>query len=282
MTKKRGTARIRGLAAELKDLRAQAGLNIRDAASQAGLSTSKLNRIELGSRVIELEDMVALLVVYGVTGLERERLLAMTREANLPGWWETTDADIPKHVAALINFEAEATRIVHVALLRIPGLMQTPAYIRAVMASCQVIGTTMEARTATRLGRQAVLTRSGAPQFIAILDEATLRRPVGGPRAMAQQLRHVASLASFPHISVRVVPFERGDHIGLDGTFVTMEFARARPIVYLEHKRSSGFVDEPSDVAPFQEAVDTLLEVALDSPESVDFIAHIAAEFDQR
>jgi transcriptional regulator with XRE-family HTH domain len=155
MTKKRGTARIRGLAAEVKDLRAQAGLSTRAAASQAGLSSAKLNRIELGNRMITLEDMVALLVVYGVSGLERERLLAMTREAGQPGWWETTGASLPKELPALINFESEAARIVEVALLRIPGLFQTPDYIRMILTSAGVTGTSMEAMVSARLVLQS-------------------------------------------------------------------------------------------------------------------------------
>jgi transcriptional regulator with XRE-family HTH domain len=281
MTKKRGTARIRGLAAELKDLRAQAGLNTREAAAQAGLSTSKLNRIELGRRIIELEDMVALLVVYGVTGLERERLLTMTREVGVPGWWERAGVDLPKGLPALISFESEATRMSHVAMLRIPGLLQTPDYIRAIMTANLFTGTDMEARVAARLGRHAVLTQAFAPHYLTIIDEAVLHRPVGGPRVMAEQLRHVMNLAARPNIEVRIIPFGHGAHIGQDGTFTVMEFAKARPIVFLEHKRSSLFIDEPEDVSPFREAIDMLVGVALDSPESVNFLARMAADYDR-
>jgi transcriptional regulator with XRE-family HTH domain len=135
VTKKHGTARVRGLAAELKELREKAGLNTRDAARRVGMSPATLNRMELGNRAIEVEDMAALLAIYGVIGTAKERLLARTREAGLPGWWETTGTGLPKEVPALINFESEATRIVHVAMLRIPGLMQVPGYIRAIMAS---------------------------------------------------------------------------------------------------------------------------------------------------
>jgi transcriptional regulator with XRE-family HTH domain len=278
---KRGTARVRGLAAELKDLRASAGLSTRDAAAQAGLSTSKLNRIELGRRVIALEDMVALLVVYGVTGLERERLLTMTREVGIPGWWERPGVDVPKALPALISFESEATRIAHVAMLRIPGLMQTANYARALMASGRVPRTDTEARVSARLGRRAVLTRPGPLRYLAIIDEAVLHRPVGGKVVMAEQLRHVADVAAYPNVEVRVIPFERGAHTGLDGTFTVMNFAKDRPIVLLEHKRSSLFLDEPEDVSPFHEAIDILLEAALDSPESVNLLNRMAANYDR-
>jgi transcriptional regulator with XRE-family HTH domain len=281
MTKKHGTARVRGLAAELKELRTKAGLTTREAAKKVGLSSATLNRMELGNRIIELEDMAALLVVYEVTGTERERLLSMTREAGLPGWWETMGTRLPKELPALINFEAEATRIVHVAMLRIPGLMQTPDYIRALMTSGGVVGSDMETMVATRLGRQAVLTRPRPLCFLAIIDEAVLRRPVGGPCVMAEQIRHVLALAERPNVDVLVIPFDQGSHTGLDGTYSIMEFAKARTLVYLEHKRSSLFIDEPDDVAPFHEATDILVETALGSPKSVEFLAGVAADFER-
>ncbi|ALG13453.1 helix-turn-helix domain-containing protein [Kibdelosporangium phytohabitans] len=277
----RGTARMRGLAAELKSLRAKAGLNTREAAARAGLSASTLNRIELGNRVIEVEDMASLLVVYGITGVERERLLSTTREACLPGWWQRLDASLPKQQSAFISFESEAQRISHLAMLRIPGLMQTAEYIRAIMTAGHITGTELEARVAARLGRQALLTRSLPPRYRVVIDEAVLRRPVGGPQVMAEQLRHVARLATRTNIEVRVIPFQHGAHTGLDGTYTVLEFEKARPIVFLEHKASSLFVDEPEDVCPFQQTVDTLMDVALDSAESVNFLTLVAADYDQ-
>lgn len=281
MTKKRGTARIRGLAAELKDLRTTAGLNTRDAARRVGLSPATLNRMELGNRVIDSEDMSALSAVYGVTGAERERLLALSREASLPAWWETSGATPSKHLRALINFESEATRIVEVAMLRIPGLMQTPDYIRALMMACQVPDPPLRSLVTTRLGRQKVLTRPRPPHYLTLIDEAAISRPVGGPQLMATQLRHIISLTTRPNIEVRVIPFARGGHTGLDGSFITLEFTKGRPIVLLEHKRSSGFIDQPEDVAPFHHATDTLVRTALEPLESVNFLAAKAASYDR-
>jgi Domain of unknown function (DUF5753) len=99
---------------------------------------------------------------------------------------------------------------------------------------------------------------------------------------MAEQLRHMISLAARPFVDIRVIPFEHGPHIGLDGTYVTMEFAKARPIIYLEHIRSSLFLDDPGDVLPFQEATDTLMQAALGSADSVEFLARAAAGYDRR
>lgn len=282
MTKMRGTARIRGLAAELKDLRTEAGLNTRDAAKRVGMSPATLNRMELGNRVIGPEEISALLVVYGVTGKDRERILAMSRDVGLPDWWETDGTDTSRRLRALINFESEATRITEIATLRIPGLMQTADYIRTLMAAFELTEAATKSMVSTRLGRQRILTRPQPPHYITIIDEAVLSRPVGGPRMMAEQLRHMIDLTRLRNIEIRVIPFEHGAHTGLDGSYITLEFARARPLVLLEHKQGSGFIDQPENVASFERATTSLLRTALDTVESVNFLVRKAADYDRR
>jgi transcriptional regulator with XRE-family HTH domain len=270
---------MRSLATELVKLRGEAGLNTRSAAKLVGMSASTLNRLENGGKVIEPEDVSALLVAYGVTGPDRDRLLNLSREPHLPGWWETSGTQLPQQLPALIRFESEATRIIDASMLLIPGLLQTPEYIRAVMSSGRVTGLEMEARVATRLGRQALLSKPQPPEYIAIIDEAVLRRPVGGPVVMAAQIHRITELAGGSHIEVRVIPFSRGSHDGLNGSYLVLEFARARAIVHLEHKRSSMFLDEPGDVAPFHETTDTLLGAALGPADSLDFLASLADDY---
>ena len=122
-----GTARIRSIAGELKELREQAGMNTRrEAARKVDMSPATLNRLENGSRAIDPEEISALLAVYGVTGSERDRLLRLSREANTSGWWETGDAALPNELTPLINFESEATAITDISMLLVPGLLQTP------------------------------------------------------------------------------------------------------------------------------------------------------------
>lgn len=272
-----GTARIRSIATELRDLREKAGLTTRDAAQKVDMSPATLNRLENGTRAINPEEVSALLVAYDVVGMDRERLLKLSREANLPGSWQTNNGALPKELPALATFESEARAITHVSMLRIPGLLQTPDYTRAVMAATGVLGQDIETKVAARLGRQSILGKSNPPRYLAILDEAVLRRPIGGAEVMAEQLAHIISWSRCPHIDVRVFPFERGAHTGLDGTYVVLEFAKTRPIVHLEHKRSSQFVDEPEDVAPFHAATDMLLRTALGPADSRKFLASAAA-----
>jgi hypothetical protein len=113
------------------------------------------------------------------------------------------------------------------------------------------------------------------------MDEAVLRRPVGGRSVMAEQLRHAIKVAERPNVSIQVIPYQRGAHTGLDGSFVVLEFAKAQTIVHLEHKRSGLFLDEPEIVAPFVSAVDTLRGMALDPHRSAEFVASVAAEYDR-
>jgi transcriptional regulator with XRE-family HTH domain len=274
-----GTARMRSLATELKDLRTEAGLNTRDAAKAVGMSASTLNRLENGGKTIEAEDVSALLVAYGVTGPDRERLMNLSREPHLSGWWETGGTPLPQQLPALIRFESEATRLTDVSMLLIPGLLQTPEYIRAIMSSGGVLGPEMEAMVATRLGRQGLLSRPKPPIYPAIIDEAALRRPVGGAEVMALQIRHIIQLARKPHVDILVIPFAAGPHTGLDGTYFLLDFAKARTIAYLEHKRSSLFLDDPEDVAPFHKATDTLVRMALGPADSLDFLAKMANDY---
>lgn len=243
------------------------------------MSASTLNRLENGGRTIDPEEVSALLVAYGATGVERERLLSLAREVNLPGWWETSGSGgLPKHLPALIGFEAEAVELTDVSMLLIPGLLQTADYMRALMTAAGVVGAEMETVVAARLGRQVVLSRPQPPQYLAILNEAALRRSVGGTEVMANQVLHVVGCARRNQIDIRVIPFERGAHTGLDGAGIRQSAHHRLP----GHKRSSLSVDEPADVVPFHSVTDTLLATALGPAESHDFLIAVARDFSER
>jgi hypothetical protein len=237
--------------------------------------------METGQRAISGEDVSALLVVYGVTGPDRERLIDAARDSDRPGWWETAPTGLPEQLPALIGFESQAERITDVSLVLIPGLLQIPEYARALMDAAGIPRVDAETRVATRLGRQAVLSRPDPPSFLAILDEAALRRPIGGRAVMAQQLRYALRVAERPNVSIRVIPYDRGAHASLTGSFLLLEFAQAQTIVHLEHTGSSMFVDAPEKVSPFVSAVDTLRDAALDPRRSAEFVVSVAAEYER-
>ncbi|WP_434742526.1 helix-turn-helix domain-containing protein [Micromonospora sp. SH-82] len=271
----------RGLSSELRQLRRGQRLTGSAVAAQLGWQSSKLSRIETGQQGVRVEEVAALLAVYGVVGQERERLLTMAERSRDKGWWEVHSAGLTAWSRTFNKFEAEATRIVSWQPLLIPGLFQLPEYTTALMRACGVAKADAEARVAARLGRQAVLARDVPPELHFIIDEVVLRRPLGGPRVMARQLRHVVSLADRPNLRLQVVPLAFGGHTGLDGGFVLFDFPFHPSVVHLEHKISGTFLEEADQVAVFRRAADSLAEKALNSVESIDFVVQVAAEYER-
>ena len=277
------SARTRGLGIELRELRANARLNTREAAKRVGImSPATLNRIELGTKAPSPEEVSALLVVYNVGGVERSRLLDLAKETTVSGWWCSTHHGHSKHVNALINFESTAKRITNFQQSFIPGLLQVPDYTRAMMTCFDVPEDECERRVAQRVSRQVFLSRPEGPSYLAIIDEAALRRIVGGFDVMVQQVRHVAVLARRQNITIQVIPFSRGGHQGMLGSFAHLEFTNAPPIVFIEHRQPSVFLDQHKDTTLFQHMIDALREAALTPGDSMDFLTAVATELERR
>ncbi|GAB3437844.1 helix-turn-helix domain-containing protein [Actinophytocola sediminis] len=281
MSDKHSASRARALANELRELRRAASMTTRQAADALGISSASLNRNELGTRMPSPEEVSALLVIYGVHGVAKERVLALARAANPAGWWETGRSALPRQLPTLITFESQATKITHFQPLTVPGLLQTQAYTRAVMESGGISDADAEMRVATRAGRQTMLGRRRPPRYLAIIDEAVLRRTFGGNRVMAEQLRRIIDLAELPNVTVQVIPFDRNGY-PIYGPYVLLEFGKAPAIVHLEHRQASGFLDQPEDTDPYQPLTDMLATIALDPADSARFLADIAAEYDKK
>lgn len=237
-----------------------------------------VSRTENGLRATNAEEVASILGAYGVTGGDRERLLALARDAETPGWWEPGDSIYPAALKALIGFETQAIQMTTVETSLIPGLLQTAEYARAVMQACDVPPLEAETRVATRLGRQAILSRPTPPRLFAFIDEASLRRPVGGPHAMAEQLRHIRRAAARPNISVRIIPFHTGAHAALSGPFTILEFERAKTLVHQEGKRTLCFVDSGPEVETFRTCVDTLRATSLTPERSIEYLDSIITD----
>ncbi|MCY9784146.1 helix-turn-helix domain-containing protein [Nocardiopsis sp. EMB25] len=276
---KKATVRARGLGAELKELRKQAKLPLTKVGERMGWSVATVSRIETGHRGVTSEEVAALLMIYEAPRDVRERLVSLAREADKPGWWETGDPGLPRLLSSLITFETQATTITNFTLRNVPGLLQTPDYIRAIMTAAEIPPQQAETRIVTRIGRQALLSRPNPPTFEAIIDEAALRRCVGGRSVMADQLGKLITEAKRPNITIRVVPFTQGSYVGLDGSFLMLEFPKARRIVHLEHKTSAMFLDEPADTDVYLRDLVKLRDSALSPSDSIEFIATIADEY---
>ncbi|GDY32202.1 helix-turn-helix domain-containing protein [Gandjariella thermophila] len=276
------TVKGRQLGTELRTLREGRRLTCQEAGRQVGMSASKISRIENGRRGARVEDVAALLALYRVHGRRREELLDLAREANDRGWWQRAYGDtLSARFRTYVGFEADAKLITNFESMLIPGLLQTAEYTRAVMRGLDVPEERIEGRVAARLARKSVLSREFPPQLVAIIDEPALRRPVGNTDIMLQQLGHLVTMATRPRIRVHVVPLSAGAHAGSDGPFVILDFDNA-PIVHLENRTSSLFLEDPGYVKTYRKLVMSLIDLALDQRESVELIAGVARELGDR
>lgn len=277
---KKSTVSGSRLADEIRGLRESAGMSCRVVADQLGWHASKVSRMENGIQLIRLADLASLLVVYGVVGKERDRLLKLAERSDDLGFWETTPA-LSKESKTLIRLEQDATAIITFQPLLIPGLLQTGDYVRALMAVGQVPRSDSDARVAARLARQSVLTKADPPTLSFIVDETALRRVLGSPRLMARQLRHVLEAVERPQVTLQVLPLSLYGHPGLDGSFTLLDFERYKSAVHLEHKISGLFLEEPDQVEFYRREADRLVELALSPSKSADLVATIAREHDR-
>lgn len=269
-----------GLAGELRNLRKELKLTCQVVADQLGWQPSKMSRMETGQQGITVADLASLLTIYHVIGKERERLLRMVDRQDEPGEWETYST-LSEESKTLLRLEPDANAIVDVEPLLVPGLVQTADYCRAVMKSCNVPAEDINARVSARLARQAVLANEDTLTFEMIVDEGALRRVQGSQRIMVRQLRAVVEAAERPNVTLRVLPFVLGGHTGLDGSFMVIDFPRNKPVVYLDHKISGVFLEDPDQIDFYRGEAATLAEIALNPVESAEFVATIAREHEQ-
>ncbi|RRO12930.1 XRE family transcriptional regulator [Saccharopolyspora rhizosphaerae] len=257
------TPRARALARELRAARSATGLTARELSRLLGWSEAKVSRLETARRGIRVESVEAMLKALKVRGAERERLLTMAREIREPAWWEV-GRGIPDQLTALLDVEQRAQRITSVQLNLVPGLLQTEEYAREIMTVSGVPSDDVDEHVSIRLKRQGILAQSNPVELRVLIDETVFMRPVGGPRVMAEQLRHVQEVNRAGNVEIRVLPRSIGAHAGLSGAFVLFEFERSRPVVYIEARRSGAFIDAPGDVSLFVDSVGLLESQASD------------------
>ncbi|ALG06870.1 hypothetical protein AOZ06_07925 [Kibdelosporangium phytohabitans] len=240
-------------------------------ADRLGVSNANISHWETGNRLVPLDRLTDYLDALTVTGDDRERLLGLRRRAEGPGELTAGVPSIGPQLAQLIEHEQTAVRIVDYAPLTLPGLLQTTDYARAVLSR----GPDTDTRVALRAGRRDVLTRRRDPvEFLALIDSEVFARPIAPAEIMTDQLEHLLDMVDkHPNITIRIVPSTSpGWHPGLAGNFILFEFAKARPIVHVEHYRASAFLWEPDDVADYFDAVREVEERAMTSDRTSEVI----------
>ncbi|GAB3283050.1 helix-turn-helix domain-containing protein [Parasphingorhabdus pacifica] len=275
MPRRKPGVRARGLGAELGTLRTNSGLSVTDVSAQLGWSKSTLSRLENGRRNITVEEVAALLALYGVTGQARDRLTEMARNDDEPGWWEVGLPGLPSESATLASYEAEASVMVNWEPLLIPGLLQTMSYTRAYMRADGIPYDQIELRLTARLRRQQVLQHTEV-EYSAFIGEGALRANIGDREVMLEQL--IALNQRSRSVRVRVVPTRVQAHPGMVGGFFMLQFPTARPVVHVELARSAVFLDETPMTGPYRDALQRIDAVALNTRESQRMITGIIEE----
>ncbi len=270
----------RQLGAELRRLRERAVRTVADVATGLGWSESKLSRIETANSGIRAADLERLLEVYGVVPEERSRLVALAERSRQRAWWEAYGDVLPDAYETYIGFEAEATAIYTYEAQVVPGLLQTDEYASAIMQAFLAHDwpEVISQRVAVRMARQAVLTRDPPPKLWAILDEAVLRRQIGGPDVMRRQLLRLVEMSERQIVTLQVLPFSAGAHRALDGSFIVLEFdgGSDQPLVYSEGMTGGVFRSKTEDLRSYWMSFEALRNAALSSEKSVELIAAIA------
>jgi transcriptional regulator with XRE-family HTH domain len=249
------TVHRRRLRSELRRAREAAGFSQRDVAKAMDWSLSKLLRIETGSVTITTNDLKVLLAHYGITDPTRvEGLLDLARSSRERSWWSVYREVASPEYLAYLGFESSASLIRNFEPLIVPGLLQTDEYAREVITAVEGPDPArVDALVDLRVRRQELLTRPEPPGLHFILDEAVVRRVVGGPDLMRGQLRHLKELAARPNITVRIVPFSAGLYPRLRVPFVILEFPDPddEDLLIIENPAGSMIIRESSpDDAP--------------------------------
>jgi transcriptional regulator with XRE-family HTH domain len=274
------TARRRRLAAALRQMREARHLSCADAGKAVGWSESKISRIETGRVGVRQPDLERILDLYEVSGETRAALLALGRQATHRGWWHSYADALPAWFEDYVGLEDGAKSLFTYQNQLVHGLMQTEEYAAAVIRAAQPAAGTdeVERQLAARATRQALLTASNPLQVWAVLDEAVLRRQVGGTKGMLAQLNRIREIGALPNVTLQVLPFDTGAHASMGTSFELLQFPEAgdTAIVYIEDHTSSQYLETPADIERYTLVFDHLRATALSPERSTELIGHVA------
>jgi hypothetical protein len=271
------------LGTQLRRLREEAGVTPDRAGYEIRGSRSKISRLEHGRVSFKHRDVADLLTLYGVTDEQtRAGLLALVEQANAQGWWAKYTDILPDWFEAYLGLEAAATLIRTFELQFVHGLFQTEAYARAVtvLGHKAAPAEEVDRRVSLRMKRQDLLASQDAPRVWSVMDEAALRRPVGGPQVMRAQLQRLIEAADLPQVTIQVVPFRRGGHAGAGGSFTVLRFRQADlpDVAYIEQLTSALYLERRNDVDHYMEVMNRLSAEALTPAGTTRFLKEIIKE----
>jgi len=273
------TLRRRQLGMELRRLRETAHVTIDQVAERLECSGSKISRIETGQTGVTPRDVRDMLDIYSVDAEYADQLLKIAREARQKGWWQLYGDVL---TGAYVGLEAAADHIRSYEALVVPGLLQTEEYAQAMIHAARpdISATDVEKRVRVRIGRQSLLTQDDPIDLWVVLDEAVLRRPVGGRAVMRRQLEHLSQAAGWPNVTLQVLPFSAGAHAGMDGTFTMLLYdeSAGQNFVFASNAAGGLFLEKDDELQRYGFIFDYLRANALRPDESVSLIVKLTKE----
>ena len=272
------------LGKQLQTLREKAGMSYEQAADTIYASAWTLRRMEKAEVGLKLNYVKSLLMAYGITDVrEIDTFLELAREANKPGWWHSYTDVLPAWFRVFPGLEQAAGLIRGYEPHCIPGLLQTEDYAHGLTAAGYPNATPDETdrRVALRMARQQILSRPEPPRLWVVIDEAVLRRPVGGPGVMRAQVDRLIEVTTKPNVTLQVLPFTAGAHPVMYGMFHLLRFPAAElpDIVYGENLTSAFYLDKPTDVAGYTEALDRLCAQASPADKTAGILRRIRKDY---
>jgi transcriptional regulator with XRE-family HTH domain len=286
------TPKAQALGAALRQAREDKELLLRELAAMIKRDIGVVSRWETGDRTPKPEQVAQILTKLEVDGERYDEIMTLAYGTNESQWVAITLPEQRQQLAALVDWEHRATRIVEVAPMVVPGLLQTSDYIRGIMTAAGVPEGEIALRVASRLGRAEAITRSKPADLLVLLGQAALNQDIGGRATMLGQLDHLLEMAARPNIELRVVPDHRGWHPGLEGSFILIDAARpasarraavtSASIVFVGTRRSELMLHEEQDVAAYRQALDRVLAVSLEPEPSAKFISEVRKRMEKR
>jgi transcriptional regulator with XRE-family HTH domain len=277
------TVRRRRLGTELRRLRESSGYKLEEVAAQLGVAPSTLSRIETGKAPTKSAYLNQMLETYGVTDAgQRKILVDMAREGHRKGWWAAYDDVLPSGFDIYVGLEAETAGIRSYEISVVHGLLQTADYARAVITETfpRYTAEQIDRLVDLRMARQRRLDDDPPLELWAILDEAVIRRTVGGAAVMRRQLTHLLAEAGRPGVTLQVLPFSSGAHAAHGGPFSILEFPDRSDseVVYVESVAGIIYLEKDREVRVRAESFDRLRAAALSPSASADLIAQGARD----
>ncbi|MEU9098478.1 helix-turn-helix transcriptional regulator [Streptomyces sp. NPDC048361] len=271
------------LGRRLQDLRERAGLRREEAAKVLRVAPATVRRMEMAEVSLKIPYIVLLLQAYGIADAEAEGFIALAEEANKPGWWQRFHDILPDWFSMYVSLEGAASLIRSYEPHFVPGLLQTEEYARHVMRSGALGATSdadIERHVALRMERQSLLTREDAPRLWVVLDETVLRRPVGTPLVMRDQIDRLLEASTLPNVTVQVAEFSSGHHPGTYGPFVLFRFAvpELPDMVYSEYLTGAVYLDARPEVATHLEVMDRMAAQAATAQRTKEILKGLRKE----